>query len=675
MRRVILKNLKNTSKSMIIESATTQTMYLRDHSLSIRTRSTHVSLPYLGICIFALCTFINSVAHASLYEDRSLYKAAIQALQANRITQFEQHVAALGEYPLVPYLEYRRALLRVNRTNAAAMIAYRDSASAYTFGDRFLEQWLHAQAANGRWQTYVEHYQPTTNVIARCRYALGLLRTGNKQEAYRLLPELWNVEKSQHKSCDKAFGPWIRDGGVTAELAWQRLQKTLDARQYQLSRYLLNFLPDQVKPSGQMMYEVSRNPHLVTNISRFRNDRWGNDALLYGLLRVARNDGSKANSLWQKYHDSRKIDSNTERAFVSELYLWLGLDGHVGLPHREGLSTAALERVIHAAISQNAWQEADRWVQELPDEDLAKYEWRFWRASIDQALGRERWQEEMQSLAAERTYYGFLAAQLLGLPINLNEQHYQPNSELENQLTKHPRARMVFEFFAVDEPTNGRREWRKFETTLNDAEKMVMIHWFNEYGLSHEAIWAANRSEMLNFLAVRFPSPFLSYFKQGAFVADVPLEFLLALSRQESAFDHQAISRAGARGLMQMMLPTAQATAANNGISRPTADTLLDPRRNIELGSYHVAELAAEFANNRVLIAASYNAGKNRIYAWLREYPVQDAASFIEMMPIRETREYVKGVLAFSVVYAARSGKRPQILFAHELQLPSHLRN
>ena len=124
-----------------------------------------------------------------------------------------------------------------------------------------------------------------------------------------------------------------------------------------------------------------------------------------------------------------------------------------------------------------------------------------------------------------------------------------------------------------------------------------------------------------------------------------------------------------------MMLPTAQATAKNNGLSRPSSDTLLDPRRNVELGSYHVAELAAEFANNRILIASSYNAGKHRTYRWLREYPVQDITSFIEVMPIRETREYVKGVLAFSVVYAARSGKPTQLLQPHEFQTPTYLRN
>lgn len=628
-----------------------------------------------AVTLLAVFVFSSVGMSASWYEDRGLYKRAVTALRANEIDKFERHVAALGDYPLVPYLEYLRTLRRIGRTNAAEAVAYRDAMRQYSFGDRFMTQWVNVQATRGRWQDYVDYYKPSSDIVAQCRYVLALIRTGDKASAYALLPQLWNVEKSQDKSCDPAFDIWIRDGGVSTELAWERMKKALDARQYSLSRYIMRFMSDDVKPSAEAMYAARRNPGIVANLNRFRDDRWGNDALLYGLSSLARTDSARAFSLWQQHRKSRTFDEIQTTSSISDLYLWLGLEGHIGLPRREGISTRALERVIHSAISKHAWQEADFWIHQLPEAELMKYEWRYWRAKTDMALGNESAAEAIQSLAKERTYYGFLAAQDLGLPVSLNEQSYQGDLVNEEKLMANRHARMVIEFFAVGEPENGRREWRKLEQSLTDAEKMVMIHWFNEFGLSNEAIFAANRGEMLNFLEVRFPTPFLSYFKKGSFVADVPLSFLLALSRQESAFDHRAISRAGARGLMQMMLPTARATARAHGIRRPTNDSLLDPRRNIELGSLHVAELSSEFSDNRILIAASYNAGKHRTYAWLRDYKVQDAKSFIEIIPFRETREYVKGVLAFAVVYATRHGEDVQLLQPHELQLPTHLFN
>ena len=630
---------------------------------------------HFAVAVLALTTLAGAGITAGWYEDRALYKRAVTALRANEINRFEKHVAELGDYPLVPYLHYLRTLTRLSRTNATEAVAYRDSMSEYTFGDRFMAQWLNLQAARGRWRDYVDHYQPTSDVVAQCRYALALIRTGDKQSAYAVLPQLWNVGKSQDEACDPAFEIWINDGGISSELAWERMKKALDARQYSLSRYIMRFMSADAKRSAELMYSARRNPRIVANVNRFPNDHWGNDALLYGLSSLARTDSSRAFTLWKQHGESRAFDEFQTTSSVSDLYLWLALEGHIGLPRRTGISTRALERIIHSAIAQEAWTEAEFWINELSEAERAKYQWRYWQSRTDKALGRETWEAALHSLAQERTYYGFLAAQDLGLPVNLNEQSYRGDPQRESKLAANPHARMVLEFFAVGEPENGRREWRKLEESLTDEEKMVMINWFNEFGLSNEAIFAANRGEMLNFLEVRFPTPFLSYFKKGAFVADVPLSFLLALSRQESAFDHRAISRAGARGLMQLMLPTARATARNHGLARPSNDSLLDPRRNIEIGSLHIAELASEFADNRILIAASYNAGKHRTYAWLRDYKVPAAPSFIEIIPFRETREYVKGVLAFAVVYATRNGDNVQLLSQNELQLPTHLFN
>lgn len=624
------------------------------------------------VALLVLCASTN---HASLYEERTLYKNAISALQAGRLSQFDGILLQLDDYPLVPYLYYRRLIRDASRASVEQAIAYRNSFNEYTFGERYMNVWLAGQAAKGNWANYVTYYQPTSDIIAQCRYALGLIRTRQKTKAYSLLADLWNIGESQHKSCDPAFNVWIRDGGATPELAWQRMRKALDERSYSLSRYVTRFMTEDMKPSAQAMYDVRRNPRLARSVSRFRNDEWGNDAWMYGLIRLARSDAREAHSLWLKHQANRNISQDQRHVFLNDLYQWLGLDWQTGLTHIPDLSPTSLARVIHAAIAIGKWQEADQWLNELPEEELAKYEWRYWRARTNQLLEREGWQSDMQALAQERTYYGFLAAQTIDSEPQLNEQKYIADAELEARLAKNPHAQMVFEFHAVGESQNGRREWRKLESLLSDAERMTMIHWFNERGLDNEAIWAANRGEMLNFLEVRFPTPFLSYFKRGAFVADVPLSFLLALSRQESAFDHRAISRAGARGLMQMMLPTAQATARNNRLTRPSASSLLDPRRNVELGSYHIAELSADYQNNRALIAAAYNAGKGRVEQWLREFQGNDTVTFIEVIPFRETREYVKGVLAFSVVYGLRNDISTHLFEAHEFVLPNRNRN
>ena len=240
-----------------------------------RSRSSSVTRLFASLFLYTyLVVTCTHVAAASWYENRATYKDAVAATRTNNTAQFERLVAELGDYPLVPYLYYLRALTRLSQTNSVAAVAFRDANSQYTFGDRFMSQWLRIQAGRGQWQDYVTYYQPTSDVIAQCRYALGLIRTGDKATAYSILPELWNVAKSQDKSCDPAFEIWIRDGGISNELAWDRLKKALDARQYQLGRYITRFVSNDVKPSADLLYQSRRDPRIVANLNRFPNSTW-----------------------------------------------------------------------------------------------------------------------------------------------------------------------------------------------------------------------------------------------------------------------------------------------------------------------------------------------------------------------------------------------------------------
>lgn len=126
---------------------------------------------------------------------------------------------------------------------------------------------------------------------------------------------------------------------------------------------------------------------------------------------------------------------------------------------------------------------------------------------------------------------------------------------------------------------------------------------------------------------------------------------------------HDVRSPAGARGLMQLMPATARQTASRNGIGTSNLD-LYDPYTNIRLGTHYMAELMEEFEGNRVLAAAAYNAGPNRVKQWLRRtadnpLPVD---MWIETIPFAETRGYVQNVLAYSVIYGYRKGEKIRFL-------------
>ncbi len=137
---------------------------------------------------------------------------------------------------------------------------------------------------------------------------------------------------------------------------------------------------------------------------------------------------------------------------------------------------------------------------------------------------------------------------------------------------------------------------------------------------------------------------------------------LLAVMRQESAFDAEATSSAGARGLMQIMPSTAKQLART--LKMPFApEKLTDPQYNLTLGSYYLSDIIGDFNGSYVMGLAGYNAGPSRVRAWLKAYGdprtgAIDMIDWIELIPFQETRDYVQRVLENLQIYRTRLGDR-----------------
>jgi soluble lytic murein transglycosylase len=117
-----------------------------------------------------------------------------------------------------------------------------------------------------------------------------------------------------------------------------------------------------------------------------------------------------------------------------------------------------------------------------------------------------------------------------------------------------------------------------------------------------------------------------------------------AVIRQESDYDPRAISRAGARGLMQLMPGTAKPMAEVRGLAFENGDLLDDPRTNIELGVAFLSDRLREWGDPRLALAA-YNAGPKRAREWWQARRTSDMEAFVEQIPFDETRHYVKRVM------------------------------
>ena len=134
-------------------------------------------------------------------------------------------------------------------------------------------------------------------------------------------------------------------------------------------------------------------------------------------------------------------------------------------------------------------------------------------------------------------------------------------------------------------------------------------------------------------------------------------DLLQALMREESALDPRALSWAGALGLTQLMLPTAQAVARELRLSKPSPEGLFDPALNIQLGAAYLGRLLARFSGNPVYALASYNAGATTVDRWRASRTGLELDAFVEEIPLAETRGYVKRVLRSYNAYRLLNGQ------------------
>ena len=131
-----------------------------------------------------------------------------------------------------------------------------------------------------------------------------------------------------------------------------------------------------------------------------------------------------------------------------------------------------------------------------------------------------------------------------------------------------------------------------------------------------------------------------------------------SLIRQESRFEPEIESSAGALGLMQVIPPTAKTAAKNIGLSKYS---MTDPEDNINIGTYYLDFTHKKYGNNSMLAVASYNAGPNAVAKWINRYGLRDADEFVEKIPYRETKGYVESVFEnywnYMLIYNPEVGK------------------
>lgn len=148
-----------------------------------------------------------------------------------------------------------------------------------------------------------------------------------------------------------------------------------------------------------------------------------------------------------------------------------------------------------------------------------------------------------------------------------------------------------------------------------------------------------------------FPRPYWSDLQRDSRNNGLDPYLVASLIRQESEFNPTAVSRANALGLMQVLPATGKKLAKAEKVRRFSANSLFEPEINLKLGTRYFRDLVDHYNGKLEYALAAYNAGSDRVDAWLAGGTFRDTAEFVESIPFTETREYVQAIMRNASVY------------------------
>lgn len=601
-------------------------------------------------------------ATTDLNQQRKLYQQAKKALQTHQLAHFRQLRERLGDYPLQDYLDYLYLQHRINDSEATNIRHFLQTQDDSFFKTRLRSAWLDKLARQQQWSEYLMVYQAPQTAARECHYAQALIATNQQPTATEVFEKLWLVSTSQDKACDPVFQYASQHGWLTDDLRWQRTMLALRSQQFSLANYLAKTILQSAPAQAwaKRWEDIHHNPVSwlsqlpapapVKGVSLAQDVPMAREILVYGLKRLAKKDPAKAYSHWTRLQKHYQFSTEERHDIQGSIGLWAALARDDKALYYYG-DTPNHPWRVRAALWQQNWSEVQKAIASLDEKTRQETRWQYWLARSLAELGHRAEAETIwRTLVDERDFYAFLAADKVGAEYVMNHHPITADPVGNNPIVNSAAVNRMREFYMQNELLDARREAYFLQQVLTPRELQIVATETHKWGWHNQTIALLGSARYWDALDLRFPILYDTEMRKASTDVGVDASWLLAIARQESAFNPRARSHAGAMGLMQVMPATGK--QIGRWLNKPLQQDaeLYSPPRNIEMGSFYIRRMQDKLQNNPVLATAAYNAGPHNVSRWLPERVIP-ADIWIENIPFTETRRYIRAVFSYAATY------------------------
>lgn len=641
--------------------------------------------------LFLLCSFFTLSAVAQVLPDdgqarlRAQFEqveAALRTTSRTGLSQLDDDIARLKDYPLYPYLVRQRLYRELNITQRPQIETFLATYAGQPASYGLRASWLRYLAETNHQSAFLANYREGMGATITCQYLQYKLKeAGNPKYWLNKVKPIWLSGQSQPNECDPIFRQWEAAGMLSDTLIIGRIRKAAISGNPRLVPYLQKKLPESSRYLADLWLAVRNGPDYVLKYRKFPLRHKTEEArmLVYGIKKLAWQAPDQAIRAYHYWKRKQLFNQEDLHGMHRAIALSKAIDNHPdALAWLEKADVKGARQDVkrwHMAylLRHQRWDRVLALIEKAPEQVQQSDNFVYWRARSLAALGKTQQAETLfTQLAGERHFYGFMASARAGVAPELLHQPVTRTSAQKNKVADHPAAQRAYEFLQLGRQFEARREWHYLLTHVDTAQLKDAALIASEWGWYDQSIISFTRSGYLNDVEKRFPLAYASQFSAVGKTYDIQPAFAMAIARRESSFMADAVSPAGATGLMQLMPGTAQYLAKKN-LKR---SVLFEPEQNLQFGVQYLRYLGDKLADNPVLVSASYNAGWRKVLDWLPADADIATDIWIENIPYKETRHYVKAVMAYRYIYEHQLGTPSQLfeqLAAGDIPAATHI--
>ncbi|WP_077926987.1 lytic transglycosylase domain-containing protein [Wohlfahrtiimonas populi] len=583
-------------------------------------------------------------------------------IQNNNVEGYEKSLKALKGTSVAPYLEYYYVQQNLKKLPRETVLKFLQNNPDELFTASLKNDFYRYELGQKEYDFIIDHLKDDPSQFLRCIADDAILQSNPKAFDAKRFQSYWIKVSTPLSTCLPVEKVWLSKY-APKEILDQKSGELVKNLQLSRAKNLLPHLPEAKRKYYQSMIQIVENPagQLMKQGQYFKDSskfyalavrQWGkNDSTnaLNGLAFVKKNqlvtngDYSTLRNLLAVYQAGRADAIDPLGRIESIPKNEQGDDVKISgfkLNAQAGNCDAALDYLDRLSIKAS--------------EDPT---WTYWQGKMYQCIGNKtQAAETFKKIAGQTSFYGFLAADELNQPYAVLESIVKRKADKREALTNKS-FKVALDLMKVNERNFAHQAWQQGLRTASQGQKNTASFVAYDQGYYDLGIRAGVAAKMPGALHIRYPMGYEKEVNQAAKLYGYPPELLWGLIRQESLFQPDVKSHADAYGLMQLLIPTAEKMAKKLSEKR---GSLYDPVYNIRYGSAYLDDVSGVVGKNWSYILASYNAGPHKVKNWI-DPPMADIVLWVESIPYRETRGYVKSILENVVIYHYQKGRKVRI--------------